>query len=353
MSLVLIIDDDAATLELVRGRIAGEVESSDEVRAGLKIAARRFPAAILLNADLPSGYAACRKLKKHEKYSAIPIVLMSASATPEQFADHAKLPTAADAYIHKPLDADQLVAVLSPWAQAAQPEAVAVELPPELPDDVEESPPPPPEVDLDSPAGAVDADMPHAEFDLDSFGAMMDRADESPEPSAEPEPELSPSVNAELEVLVRQLERENKELKGRAAAKTREEMELKQEVTKLADRVHNLKIAHERMDEAFEIERTRYRTRIRELEDRAKELGKVQQEMSSMRNHRADMLESLEMIYESLQVPLEIVARHRELAEGAPLEDLPPEPLALTAEPLEERAPIALGGPPELPEEDE
>src|SRR4029079_8520168 len=55
------------------------------------------------------GYAICNKLKKNNAWKNTPIVLMSAEATEESFAQHKKLKTHADEYLIKPFAMDALL----------------------------------------------------------------------------------------------------------------------------------------------------------------------------------------------------------------------------------------------------
>ena len=69
------------------------------------------PAVILLNVELQrgSGYSFCNRLKKQADLKGIPIILTSGQETPEAFAQHQRTATAADAYMHKPFSAEQLL----------------------------------------------------------------------------------------------------------------------------------------------------------------------------------------------------------------------------------------------------
>ena len=70
---------------------------------GLSKAKSDPPDLIVLCVELPkmSGYAVCNKLKKSSALKSIPLIIMSAEATPETFEQHKKLKARADDYILK------------------------------------------------------------------------------------------------------------------------------------------------------------------------------------------------------------------------------------------------------------
>ena len=67
------------------------------------------PDAIVLSADIPNGFAACRTLKKDVELSGVPIVLVSEQIDATTFEKHSSLPTRADAYLRGPLTGEQLL----------------------------------------------------------------------------------------------------------------------------------------------------------------------------------------------------------------------------------------------------
>ncbi len=102
----LIIESDtafAAQLSAALQQIGFSTETIEDGPQGLARAKESAPDLIALCVELPkmSGYAVCNKLKKNKKLRAIPLVIMSAEATPETFEQHRKLKTRADEYILK------------------------------------------------------------------------------------------------------------------------------------------------------------------------------------------------------------------------------------------------------------
>jgi CheY-like chemotaxis protein len=80
-------------------------------KEGVDLARDLRPDAIVLCVELPkmSGYSVCNKLKKDDKLRSIPLVIISAEASPETFEQHKKLKTRAEDYLIKPFAGDTLV----------------------------------------------------------------------------------------------------------------------------------------------------------------------------------------------------------------------------------------------------
>lgn len=114
-SNILVVDTDPRTTQLVSALFPSDVcvvqHAADAVEA-VDIARAQLPVLAIICADIESGYGCCRQFKKDNDLKAIPVVLVSAHATPEQFSDHQKLPTSADTYLHKPLDESLLASVV-------------------------------------------------------------------------------------------------------------------------------------------------------------------------------------------------------------------------------------------------
>jgi len=107
--LVLVyIDDNLANLELVQGILAREGEQkvipAMQGRVGIELAALHQPDVILLDLHLPDidGEEVLQRLKAQKTTRDIPVLILSADATPSQAA-RLKAAGAAD-YITKPLD---------------------------------------------------------------------------------------------------------------------------------------------------------------------------------------------------------------------------------------------------------
>jgi DNA-binding response OmpR family regulator len=102
----LIIESDTAfanQLSAALQQIGFTTETIEDGAQGLARAKEAPPDLIALCVELPkmSGYAVCNKLKKSKHLKDVPLVIMSAEATPETFEQHRKLKTRADEYILK------------------------------------------------------------------------------------------------------------------------------------------------------------------------------------------------------------------------------------------------------------
>ncbi len=102
----LIIESDHAFASSIESMLEPYGFQSDIINdgaAGLQRAKDQPPDLIVLCVELPkmSGYAVCNKLKKSKGLKKVPLIIMSAEATPETFEQHKKLKTRADAYVLK------------------------------------------------------------------------------------------------------------------------------------------------------------------------------------------------------------------------------------------------------------
>ena len=92
-----------------------EARTTGDGKEGLDLVQASRPDAIVLCVELPrmSGYSVCNKLKKDESLKTIPLVVISAEATPETFEQHRKLKTRAEEYLIKPFPPSALVEKLA------------------------------------------------------------------------------------------------------------------------------------------------------------------------------------------------------------------------------------------------
>jgi PAS domain S-box-containing protein len=114
--LVLYIEDELANLRLVERVLAAterfELISAGTGELGVELAAVRRPAVILLDLHLPDlhGSEVMQQLRVDERTRDIPIVIVSADATEAQ--RRRSLARGARAFVTKPIDVDELVAIL-------------------------------------------------------------------------------------------------------------------------------------------------------------------------------------------------------------------------------------------------
>ena len=289
---VLVIDDDLDSFVAVTRLLprTAEAQAAESVEEGLSLARTTRPSCIVLSADLKAGYAACRRIKKDDRYQGIPVILASVTVS-DQFEAHQKLPTAADAYLQKPFDGHELATAL------ARLTGLALEIP--APIARPEPEPPPPLVDT---ASMTEGDVSTKDG---TAGLAADKGR-----IAELEAELAKSKALEL-----QLERR---------------------VTELTERVANMKTAQRRLEEARQIERERGKVQLADARSAAEdasadaaEMATSGEDLNRLRHENVDLREAMLAIAEALQTPLELVQQYQETYG---------EPAAAA-----ERAPLALG----------
>ena len=103
MSKILLIESDgpfAQDLSTALEARGLEARVTADGKEGLDLAKVDRPDLIVLCVELPkmSGYSVCNKLKKDDQLKSIPLVIISAEATPETFEQHRKLKTRAEGY---------------------------------------------------------------------------------------------------------------------------------------------------------------------------------------------------------------------------------------------------------------
>ena len=115
-STVLYIEDNVSNLTLVEGILGHRPRirllSATNGRDGIELALRHAPDMILLDLNLPdlNGDEVLRKLRSDQRTSSIPVVMVSADATPRQI-ERFKSRGALD-YLTKPLDVQQFLRVV-------------------------------------------------------------------------------------------------------------------------------------------------------------------------------------------------------------------------------------------------
>jgi len=113
---ILVVDDEPDFASIVQANLEKEgfavevaydgVEGIEKVKAGP-------PDAIVLDVMMPEkdGYTMCSELKADEKYSDIPILLLTAVAdhvSSTRYSHHDGMSTEADDYLPKPASAEQI-----------------------------------------------------------------------------------------------------------------------------------------------------------------------------------------------------------------------------------------------------
>jgi two-component system sensor histidine kinase ChiS len=113
--LVLVVDDDAATLriiELLLERNGYSVRTANTGENALTLIRENIPAAMILDVNMPgmSGFDVCQIIKRDERFDKIPVVLLTAQSTPQDFK------TGHDAgaviYMVKPFKPERLLQVI-------------------------------------------------------------------------------------------------------------------------------------------------------------------------------------------------------------------------------------------------
>jgi len=207
MKILLIENDVAFAQELAQAIEARGVEArvTGDGKEGVDLAKVDRPDLIVLCVELPrmSGYSVCNKLKKDEQLKSIPLVIISAEATPETFEQHRKLKTRAEGYLIKPFEPAALLATIEGL----------VDLPPEPPvvssddlvsldevelDTAEADPAQPSALTIAPQAAAEDDDLKLLDEAFESL------ASEDVQPEEGPAPEIAPAAaeaSAEGEVI--------------------------------------------------------------------------------------------------------------------------------------------------------
>ncbi|MBP7125692.1 hypothetical protein KBD49_04930 [Myxococcota bacterium] len=103
------LDGDLAALQDVLGRLGYDVLPLEEPARSAPDSWDHRARLVVLCADVKNGFNLCLKLKKHPVWKRIPLILTTGKASPEVIRKHRLLPTRADAYLFKPLKAEELV----------------------------------------------------------------------------------------------------------------------------------------------------------------------------------------------------------------------------------------------------
>jgi DNA-binding response OmpR family regulator len=112
---VLIADDDRVFAELTASRLRARgfsVMIAYDTPTALMSAVRHTPGVILLDIRMPggSGLDTLKRLKANAHTEPIPVIIVSATQDPE--AEARAIKTGAAGFLHKPVDAEMLLAEL-------------------------------------------------------------------------------------------------------------------------------------------------------------------------------------------------------------------------------------------------
>jgi signal transduction histidine kinase/DNA-binding response OmpR family regulator/ligand-binding sensor domain-containing protein len=109
---ILVVEDNADILWLLSDKLGSEFEVMEAVdgSAGLKLATEQVPDLVITDLMMPrmDGIELCRKLKTDLRTSHIPVIMLTAKATPDD--KLAGLETGADDYITKPFEIIEVLA---------------------------------------------------------------------------------------------------------------------------------------------------------------------------------------------------------------------------------------------------
>ena len=109
---ILIVEDEPDILSVVTSRLEASgyqcLSAADGI-SGFEKAKKENPDLMILDLMLPKmdGYKVCALLKKDSRYAKIPIILFTARAQEED--EKLGLECGADAYVHKPFNAAELL----------------------------------------------------------------------------------------------------------------------------------------------------------------------------------------------------------------------------------------------------
>jgi CheY-like chemotaxis protein len=118
---VLVVDDNPANLEIFVEMLNGEyaVHTARDGTEAIRLAKRLEPRIVVLDVMLPGidGYETCRRLRHLPGMHDAQIVMVSAKAMPSEQTEG--IDAGADAYITKPFDESELLAVLRSSAEVS------------------------------------------------------------------------------------------------------------------------------------------------------------------------------------------------------------------------------------------
>jgi len=258
-SKILIIDNDEATADVLAELFPEEMctlsiaTSCDD---GIKSAQSNKPMLVLLNVDIDRGYYCCRQFKKNAELKSLPLILVSAEATDEQFEEHQSLPSHADAYLKKPLDEMLLASTIieligmnpSTSSRGSELDEKVVDIMDELlPEETEE----------------LIVDVLFDDESLEEDSEKTEVTSESPDhiPVLENVSDTVAELYSEPDIT--------------PITETEESSEDQVEMQSLIEQLANLRMAYQRAEQVYEIERSRLEEQIEALKKRCAHLETI------------------------------------------------------------------------------
>ena len=111
---ILLIESDPVFADEVKTTfesMGAIVEIAEDGPQGIAAAERSRPDLILLTIELTgmNGFLVCKKIKKNEELSSVPMIILSSDTLEESFEQHKKLRIRAEEYLRKPIGVDSLL----------------------------------------------------------------------------------------------------------------------------------------------------------------------------------------------------------------------------------------------------
>lgn len=319
MPHILIIDSEAPVADELRGALEGSgatAHVTGDGTDGLEYAKSNGPDLIVLCVELTrgSGYSVCNKLKKDSQLATIPLILTSAQATEETFEQHKKLRTRAEAYLKKPFEPDEIIALMREFVElgGASP---AVEAEVEIDADYET------EFEVGGEEVSLDEDV---ELEVDASPEVSDEqfnygqtvmmtvpqaADPAPRRATQTvvndaEAETLRSENRQLRQKVQRLERQlqDKEVEYNdrlleESGRAREGLDAKKKLGQLERELHK----YQQLADRAQAEADQYEGKMRELETQIRNLEQERQVLSDKLGQVVEKVKSLASERDSLR----------------------------------------------------
>jgi DNA-binding response OmpR family regulator len=306
----LVIDTDPDTGAAIRQLGNGELYSVEEVERGdkgLSMAPEYKPSAIVLNADIHAGFTYCRRIRRHQDLSDIPLVLVSAKASEEQFQEHKRLPTHADLYLHKPLDTaalEELLAALFQSEEGTRGNKDGEPPKPAEPVVAKADSNAPKTADVDSQNARDEQSMHTLAHELqelrEAYAKLLEEHDRGPRTSDQANDKDTEEMNKQVSELLKQ-----------CAVLEGEQSNYQERMTALEGEIESLKARAAEDDslrDGFEGEIAQYEKQLQEQEAAMEELrSQLKEQASSGINFE----ESIQAVDEALQAACRVVAELR------------------------------------------